>query len=300
MKQKISEAILHSNQPLNRQIIQIDDPYMRLNVYWIFLRTGQSDILLSEQNYHSFYELQLMLDGYICQATESSGGKMETYTVEQGHFMIVPPKHNHQVVAASESGTRFSVAFQIESGDRYVQTALQRIADIAVFPMPEATPTYIRLMEAASRSRSPWAAREVSNLLQCLLLQLMNKMLPTQSPLFQRNVKPSPAARMSAEIREYISDHIGDGITVERVAAEFGRSSRQLNRVCRSQGGKSLNQLISAEKLNYIKELIGNSGLSFTEIAAVTGFSSEYALNRFFKYNEGYTLGQYRRLVTLS
>ena len=37
MKQKISEAILHSNQPLNRQIIQIDDPYMRLNVYWIFL-----------------------------------------------------------------------------------------------------------------------------------------------------------------------------------------------------------------------------------------------------------------------
>ena len=40
--------------------------------------------------------------------------------------------------------------------------------------------------------------------------------------------------------------------------------------------------------------------ISATEIAAVTGFSSEYALNRFFKYNEGYTLGQYRRLVTLS
>lgn len=52
--------------------------------------------------------------------------------------------------------------------------------------------------------------------------------------------------------------------------------------------------------IGYIKELIGNSGLSFTEIAAVTDFSSEYALNRFFKYNEGYTLGQYRRLVTLS
>lgn len=299
MKQKISEAILHSKQPLNRQIIQIDDPHMRLNVYWIFLRTGQSDILLSEQNRHSFYELQLMLDGYICQTTESAG-KTETYTVERGHFMIVPPNHNHQVIEASETGTRFSVAFQIESVDRYVQTALQEIDKIAVFPMPEVIPTYIHLMESASRSRSPWAAREVSNLLQCLLLQLMNEMLPAQSLLYQRDTKPSPAARMSAEIKEYISNHIGDGITVERVAAEFGRSSRQLNRVCRSQEGKSLNQLISSEKLNYIKELIGNSGLSFSEIAAVSGFSSEYALNRFFKYNEGYTLGQYRRLVTLS
>ncbi|WP_295580862.1 helix-turn-helix transcriptional regulator [uncultured Oscillibacter sp.] len=299
MQQKISTAILNSNQPLNRQIIRIDDPHMRLHVYWIFLRSGRSDILLSERNKHSFYELQLMLEGYIRQSAEV-GGSLQLYTVEQGNFMIVPPNHYHQVIEASQTGIRFSVAFQIESTDPYVLSALEEIRRIAVFPAPEAADTYVELMLAASRGGSPWAAREISNLLQCLLLRLMNSVLPEGGPIAQRDIKPGRAAQMMAEIQTYIADHIGDGITVEDVAASLNRSSRQLNRICRSQSGKTLNQLIGAEKLNFIKELIGTSTLSFAEIAAMSGFSSEYALNRFFKYAEGYTLGQYRRLATLS
>ena len=58
------------------------------------------------------------------------------------------------------------------------------------------------------------------------------------------------------------------------MAASLGRSSRHLNRICRSQCGKSLNQLIGAEKLNYIKELIGTSDLSFAEIASMSGFQA--------------------------
>ena len=50
MRQEISKSILNSTQPLNRQIIRIDDPHMRLNVYWIFLRSGGRDILRSERN----------------------------------------------------------------------------------------------------------------------------------------------------------------------------------------------------------------------------------------------------------
>lgn len=60
-----------------------------------------------------------------------------------------------------------------------------------------------------------------------------------------------------------------------------------------------LNRIIGEEKLKYIKDLIGTSALSFTEIAELCGFSNEYALNRFFKYAEGYTLGQYRKLAML-
>ena len=42
--------------------------------------------------------------------------------------------------------------------------------------------------------------------------------------------------------------------------------------------------------LNYIELDWQNAGT----------FSNEYALNRFFKYAEGYTLGQYRKLAMLS
>ena len=299
MRQEISKSILNSTQPLNRQIIRIDDPHMRLNVYWIFLRSGGRDILRSERNKHSFYELQLVLEGFIRQSTEV-GGETRPYTLEKGFFMIMPPNHYHQILETSPTGARFNVAFQIESTDPYVLAALEKIQEISVFPAPEDISTYVDLMLAVSSGNSPWISRELSNLLQCLLLRLMSAILPDTESVTQRDIKPGGSARMMAEIQNYIAGHIGDGITVEAVAASLGRSSRHLNRICRSQCGKSLNQLIGAEKLNYIKELIGTSDLSFAEIASMSGFSSEYALNRFFKYAEGYTLGQYRRLATLS
>lgn len=52
MNQEISRSILNSHQPMNRQIIKIEDPYMKLDVYWIFFRAGGRDILLSKKNKH--------------------------------------------------------------------------------------------------------------------------------------------------------------------------------------------------------------------------------------------------------
>lgn len=299
MQQKISNSILKSDQPINRQIIKIDDTYMKLSVYWIFLRTGKSEILLSERNKHSFYELQFMIDGHICQMTERDGQEL-LYTIGDGEFMIMPPMHYHQALDSSEEGARFSVAFQIECKDPFIQAALDQCRQIKVFKAPEISRTYVSLMLETSRKESPWASREVSNLLQCLLLRLFTVMLPTDELTVERNIKPVRSASMMAEIQKYITDHISDGITVEDVAAHLGRSARHLNRICHSYTDKTLNQLIGEEKLKYIKELIGTSELSFAEIADMAGFSSEYALNRFFKYAEGYTLGQYRKLATLS
>ena len=137
MNQEISRSILNSHQPMNRQIIKIEDPYMKLDVYWIFFRAGGRDILLSKKNKHTFYELQLMLDGFICQTVEKEN-KIFTTTIEAGNFMIIPPNHYHQVTEASDSGTRFSVAFQIESQDTYILAAIEQIKKILVFPFPEA------------------------------------------------------------------------------------------------------------------------------------------------------------------
>ena len=155
-------------------------------------------------------------------------------------------------------------------------------------------------MREVFKKTSPWASKEVSNLLQCLLLQLFIAVLPDDVRGIQRDVKPDSAAGMMLEIQKYIEEHISEGISVSKVASHFGRSSRQLNRICNSQRGMPLNRISGEEKLKYIKDLIGTSALSFTEIAELCGFSNEYALNRFFKYAEGYTLGQYRKLAMLS
>ena len=299
MHQEISTSILKSHQPINQQIIKIEDDYMRLDVYWVFLRSGGKEILLSKRNKHSFYELQFMLDGFILQTVEA-GEETLAMTVESGSFVIIPPHHFHQVTDASASGARFSVAFQIESRDPYVLAAIEEIQKIRVVKPPSVAVRYVELMREVSGQMSPWASREASNLLQCIILQLFAALLPDAMKGVRRDVKPDSAAGVMAEIQKYIEDHIGDGISVASVAAHFGRSSRQLNRICNSQAGKPLNRIIGEEKLKYIKNLIGTSDLSFTEIAELSGFSNEYALNRFFKYAEGYTLGQYRKLAMLS
>ena len=195
MNQEISRSILNSHQPMNRQIIKIEDPYMKLDVYWIFFRAGGRDILLSKKNKHTFYELQLMLDGFICQTVEKEN-KIFTTTIEAGNFMIIPPNHYHQVTEASDSGTRFSVAFQIESQDTYILAAIEQIKKILVFPFPEAASSYIQLMREVFKKTSPWASKEVSNLLQCLLLQLFIAVLPDDVRGIQRDVKPDSAAGM--------------------------------------------------------------------------------------------------------
>lgn len=298
MHQEITPAFLQTTQPLNRQIIQIDDPYMHLTVYWIFLRTGDSGILQSKRNRHSFYELQMMLNGQICQEVEWDGQKA-AYWVAENQFMIVPPNHDHQVIASSTSGTRFSVAFDFDSPDAYIHSVLEKLMEMAVYPTGDLANTLVSLMLKVSTDPSRWAGKEISNLLQCLFFQLFAAIQPQDAPDDNSTMKPKRSMVILQQTQGYIADHIGNGITVEDVAKTLNISSRQLNRICNQHTGKSLNHLIRAEKLKYVKELIGTTTLSFSEIASMTGFSSEYALNRFFKYTEGYTLGQYRHLATL-
>ena len=52
--------------------------------------------------------------------------------------------------------------------------------------------------------------------------------------------------------------------------------------------------MINREKLLYIKRLL-RSEMPLETVAQMTGFSSEYTLNRFFKRHEGMSLGAWRR-----
>ena len=88
-----------------------------------------------------------------------------------------------------------------------------------MFPFPEAASSYIQLMREVFKKTSPWASKEVSNLLQCLLLQLFIAVLPDDVRGIQRDVKPDSAAGMMLEIQKYIEEHISEGISVQKSQA---------------------------------------------------------------------------------
>ena len=93
---------------------------------------------------------------------------------------------------------------------------------------------------------------------------------------------------------------MGSGfVTVSELADRLHISVRQLDRLCVQTLEKTPKEFIDGERLKYIKKMLSLTECSLAEIAVMSGFSSEYALIRFFKQKEGYTPGECRKYTTM-
>ena len=183
-----------------------------------FFRAGEGIFFSQRKNKHTFYELQLMLDGFICQTVEKEN-KIFTTTIEAGNFMIIPPNHYHQVTEASDSGTPFQCCISDrKSGHLYTGCDRANQENFSVSFSGSRFFIY-PADERGLQKTSPWASKEVSNLLQCLLLQLFIAVLPDDVRGIQRDVKPDSAAGMMLEIQKYIEEHISEGISFQKSQA---------------------------------------------------------------------------------
>jgi len=130
--------------------------------------------------------------------------------------------------------------------------------------------------------------------LECLILEVLRQISPDSlektedRKVFENDIR-------IREIQEYIEQNIDGRLTGENVASRMNISLRHLNRLTDKYLGCSVGQLIARQRIVYIKELLYSHELTLRDIAERTGFQSEYALNRFFKQQEGMSIGVYRR-----
>lgn len=102
----------------------------------------------------------------------------------------------------------------------------------------------------------------------------------------------------SSRVMKFVSEHMQQKITLSDLADHIGVSCEYLSRVFKAETGKTIVSYINAMKIEYIKGLISERGMSLRDAGYMAGFENEYYLNRLFKSHTGLTSSEYKKLHT--
>ncbi len=97
------------------------------------------------------------------------------------------------------------------------------------------------------------------------------------------------------DVCAYISEHAKEDPSTEQIADALGFNKDHICRVVKKCSGKTLSEMIAAERINIAKGLLATTNYSLEKIAAVLNFSGANSFLKFFKYHVSMTPSEYRR-----
>lgn len=95
-------------------------------------------------------------------------------------------------------------------------------------------------------------------------------------------------------IHHYIKHHLGDDLSLTRIAQEVSLNPSYLSRWYKRITGKGISDYIHDRRIERSKELLLGSSCKMHEISAKVGFSDQHYFYRFFKKTTGCTPQEYR------
>ena len=103
--------------------------------------------------------------------------------------------------------------------------------------------------------------------------------------------EPSPLRGISA----FVLAHLGEPLSVEKLAEQVGMSSRTLSRWCRKHLDESPAQLVRRLRLDEARRLLEETNLPLKDVTARTGLGDPSTLWRIFMHDLGVTPAEYRQ-----
>ena len=98
------------------------------------------------------------------------------------------------------------------------------------------------------------------------------------------------------EARYYISQHFTDpNLMLQDVARAVNMSNSRFSTVFAQQSGKTFTEFMTGLRINKAKELLRDTDLRSSQIAAEVGYNDAHYFSYLFKKNEGMTPGEYRQ-----
>lgn len=98
-----------------------------------------------------------------------------------------------------------------------------------------------------------------------------------------------------ARVTAFLSENLGNPITMSEIAHEFGMSHVTLNQIYRATTGMTVFEHLRRLRLNAAERLIRHTDRSFTEIAGECGFSDASHLSNAFRKRHNMTASDWRR-----
>ncbi len=226
------------------------------------------------------------------------------YHIQPGGILFIIPGETHRL-SAPPDGRRFIFLFDASlfagiKGWSSITTLLSQSPLITreTYPM-----VYEDVRETLMRVRDEYfGMREYTELTACaLMLNLFAKLGYNHIYAKDRFPGPGPSRQQEhikkiSDLLDYIDVHYTESLNLENMAAHVGFSKFYFSRLFKQYTGFTFNDYLNYRRLKAAEELLADPGISITEVALRSGFSSISSFNRLFKESRRCTPKEYRIL----
>jgi len=285
-------AFSRTSHSIGKYDIEIENQLIKCRVYWARVIGSETESLFTEYTKHTFYEIQYALDGKIVMLI----GENKRITVEQSDFIVIPPDTFHQIVDGDSVGARFIMAFSLEIKDHALSLLPRELSKLIPYHESKYMRDLLKIVIGKTYHDDAVRRRLVTGYLECFMLEFIEAVLPYRAQSAAQHESMSENEIRVAQIKRFIADYNGIGVSPRDVSKKFNISERHLNRIFVSVTEKTLKEEINRQRLGKIEELVTSTALTFREISELCNFSDEYAMNKFFKRYTLYSLTEYRAL----
>ena len=140
------------------------------------------------------------------------------------------------------------------------------------------------------------AARELDKMMCRPTARIKGVFLARPKRLVEREstLASAPAAHIIRRALDYISRHATNGIRANDVANYLGISRRLVDLRFSQFNGESINETITAHKLNAVRKLLATTSRSIKSISTACGYNNLEYLKTLFKRRYGITMSEFR------
>ncbi len=234
----------------------------------------------------------------------------QTYTLSEGDFLLIWPMEVHEIIDADREKSliiQFSNTFMNSLFD--LQRIMHFYRNLHALSIKAHPRLVSELKSIADRMKEIFLSAAPNRELRCCML-LMEFMLTLDQHREEfvseiRNGDPysytDTATHRMIMVTDYIKNNLtADDLSQGAMARLAGVNKDYFSRIFRSITGMNYSKWLNTIRLEKATELLGDQGMSLTEVAMSSGFQSISSFNRVFREEKGMSPSEYRTLYVPS
>lgn len=253
---------------------------------------------------HNYYEFNVVFSGELLEYIDG-----RSLTLQSGDLLFMAPGVYHVSnpykkarcynILFSEPLVRETLAQMTTiSSEPYLAALVQNSGFYVFHHMSASIVSLIQKMNVFARREKkyfPFCAP----LLECLGRQLLLSLCECPYDSYQRFENPirqnTPEEIIARQILDYIREH-SDSVTLDKLAAYFGYSRSQTERLIEKHSGSTYTVLLHNHRRRNATQLLHNTTLPVSQIARMVGFQSTEHFSRWFKHYVGTSPSVFRKI----
>ena len=246
---------------------------------------------------HPYHEI-----GYFISGRRKIFINHTVYELQPGNLSIIKKNEIHRAIAVGEEGTNsialtFSEHYLEVLYKRYGKEIIEDIFEKHIFcfnsSQKKTIEKLLHSMIIDCRSPDEFTLHMQELFIEELFIHLMRTM---QNQKQESNAYKADEIRRMEEAAHYISTHFNEDLSLKIIATKYNVSTSYFSKKFKSVTGFSFKEYLIAVRIKEACELLIQTNISVTEIAARCGFTDSNYFGDAFKKIKGISPRDYRRV----